>query len=114
MHPLNMPSILDFGFIVLILFLAYQSIVCDPFHVRRASMKPFGVYNSIMMRILHQDLQFHLHKLIMVKALYAFLENIPNDAIVFFSDEAHFHIFACVYKKNMCYWCNQNPRELIR
>jgi hypothetical protein len=45
-------------------------------------------------------------------ACEALLENVPEDAIVFFSDEAHFHLSGCVNKHNMRYWADTNPREL--
>ena len=75
-------------------------------------------------RILHEQLNFHPYKLAVVQQLNprdyvarknaceAFLENLPRDALVFFSDEAHFHISGCVNKQNMRYWSPTNPREL--
>ena len=40
------------------------------------------------------------------------LEVVSEDAIVFFSDEAHFHLCESVNKQNMRYWADTNPREL--
>ncbi|PSN36685.1 hypothetical protein C0J52_22546 [Blattella germanica] len=40
------------------------------------------------------------------------LENVPEDAVVFFSDEAHFHLLGCVNHPNFRYWNEQNPCEL--
>ena len=40
------------------------------------------------------------------------LEVVPEDAIVFFNDEAHFHFCGSVNKQNMRYWADTNPRQL--
>ena len=45
-------------------------------------------------------------------ACEALLEKVPEDAIVYFSDEAHFHLTGCVNKQNMRYWADTNPHEL--
>ena len=37
---------------------------------------------------------------------------LPNDALLFFSDEAYFHLTGCVNKQNMRYWSEMNPKEL--
>ena len=44
----------------------------------------------------------------------AFLENVPEDAIVYFSHEAHFHFHmtGCRNKQNMCYWADTSTQEL--
>lgn len=36
----------------------------------------------------------------------------PEDVLVFFSEEAHFHLSGCVNKQNMRYWSGTNSREL--
>ena len=75
-------------------------------------------------RILHEDLHYHPYKMAIMHELSerdftsrrnsceALLENIPEDAIVYFSDEAHFHLNGYVNKENMRYWAETNPREL--
>lgn len=74
-------------------------------------------------RILHEELKFHPYKLAVVQELnprdFVARENasealigLPNDTIVFFSDEAHFHLSGYVNKQNMRYWSRDNPREL--
>lgn len=83
-----------------------------------------GISSRTVRRILHEELNFHPYKLAVVQQLNprdyvarknackAFLENLPQDALVFFSDEEHFHISGCVNKQNMRYWSPTNPREL--
>ena len=44
-------------------------------------------------------------------ACESLLEALPPDALVFFSDEANFHISGCVNKQNMHNWSGDNPRE---
>lgn len=75
-------------------------------------------------RILHHDLRFHPYKMVVVQELFErdyenrvrscanILQNVPEDAVVLFSDEAHFHLSGCVNHQNFRYWSGQNPREL--
>ncbi|PNF42403.1 hypothetical protein B7P43_G01955 [Cryptotermes secundus] len=77
-----------------------------------------------MRRILHEHLHFHPYKMVVVQELSprdfqnritaceTLLETLPPDALVFFSDEAHFHLSGYVNKQNMRYWGGNNPREL--
>jgi len=47
-----------------------------------------------------------------VKACQHLIKRLPDDAAVFFSDEAHFHISGYVNKQNVHYWSGANPREI--
>ena len=40
------------------------------------------------------------------------LLGLPDDTLVFSSDEAHFHLLGSVNKQNMRCWSPENPREL--
>jgi len=40
------------------------------------------------------------------------LLNVRITDVVFFSDEAHFHLSSTVNKQNFRYWSESNPREL--
>ena len=76
------------------------------------------------MRILHDDLHCHPYKMAIVQELSerdltlrrnaceALLENVPEDAIAYFGNEAQFHLTGCVNKENMRYWADTNPQEL--
>ncbi|QQP51582.1 Transposable element Tc3 transposase [Caligus rogercresseyi] len=75
-------------------------------------------------RNFHEDLNFHPYKITIVQELSvadftarrnaceALLENIAEDAIVYFSDEAHFHLSGSVNRQNMRYWSDTNPQKL--
>lgn len=101
-----------------------QSFVRSPRRSARKHAAALGISDRTVRRILHGELHFHPYKLAVVQQLTArdfnarqtacesLLENLPPDALVFFSDEAHFHISGCVNKQNMRYWSGDNPREL--
>lgn len=40
------------------------------------------------------------------------LEVILENAVLAFSEEAHFHLPCCVNKQNERYWSGTNPRQL--
>ncbi|PNF23566.1 hypothetical protein B7P43_G05611 [Cryptotermes secundus] len=77
-----------------------------------------------MRRILHEYLHFHPYKMVVVQELSprdfqnrimareTLLEILPPDTLVFFSDEAHFHLSRYVNKQNMHHWSGNNPREV--
>lgn len=101
-----------------------QSILESPRRSARKHSAALGISDRSLRRILHSDLHFHPYKLAVVQELSArdfvtrqnaceaILENLPQDALVFFTDEAHFHLSGCVNRQNMRYWSNRNPREL--
>lgn len=77
-------------------------------------------------RILHADLKFHPYKMMLVHQLNAndwasrkaacevILENVHQDAIILFSDEAHFHLTGFVNKQNYRFWADNNPRQILQ
>lgn len=101
-----------------------QSVLRSPRRSANKHAAALRLSDRSVRRILHDDLHFHPYKLAVVQKLFvrdflarrnaceALNENLPSDALVFFSDEAHFHLSGCVNKQNMRYWNNKNPREL--
>jgi hypothetical protein len=94
---------------------------------RRSALKQalaLGISDRSFRRILHLDLKFHPYKIMVVQELLqrdwlnrqaaceTILKNVPCDAVVLTSDEAHFHLSGYVNKQNFRYWARQNPREL--
>lgn len=100
------------------------SMLRSPRRSARKHASALGISDRSLRRILHNDLHFHPYKLATAQELserdfdsrrnacVALLENVPEDAIVFYSDEAHFHLSGYVNKQNMRYWAANNPREL--
>lgn len=97
-----------------------ESIQQSPRRSARKHAVALGMSSRSLRRILHCDLHLHPYKMIGVQQLSEqdyvtrqtsceqLLETLPNDAVVFFSDEAHFHLSGCVYKQNMRYWSARN------
>jgi hypothetical protein len=68
----------------------------------RKHASAIGISDRSVRRILHDELYFHPYKLAIVQELSerdfnarrnaceALLEHVPQDALVFFTDEAHF------------------------
>lgn len=94
---------------------------------RRSARKhavALGMSGRSLRRILHDELHLHPYKMVVAQQLTErdyvirqrsceqLIDNLPRDSLVFFSDEAHFHISGCVNKQNMRYWAATNPREL--
>ena len=101
-----------------------QSFLQSPRRSARKHAAALRLSDRTVRRILHNELQFHPYKLTVVHELTdrdfvarqtaceALLETLHHDAVTFFSDEAHFHLFGCVNKQNIRYWSAENPREL--
>jgi hypothetical protein len=76
-------------------------------------------------RILHEDLNFHPYKMVMVQAINdqntanrktvceALLNALQNDDFnhVLMTDEANFYICGNVNSQNCRYWATENPRN---
>lgn len=100
-----------------------ESFLRSPRRSARRHAAALGISDRTVRRILHNELQFHPYKLAVVQQLSErdfasrqtacqALSNFPDDALVFFSDEAHFHLSGYVNKQNMRYWTDTNPHEL--
>ena len=89
--------------------------------VRRA--QALRLSDTTVRRILHQDLNFHPYKLMLVQELNqqdfgrrttfaeTTLQMFEEDAelVILTSDEAHFHLNRSVNKQNFRYWSTINP-----
>ena len=90
-----------------------RSVLQSPRRFARKHASALCISNRSVRRILHQDLHFHPYEMVVVQELTQqewinrvcehLIERLPDDAVVFFSDEAHFHISGCVNKQNMRY-----------
>jgi transposase-like protein len=101
-----------------------QSMLRSPKRSARKHAVALGMSGRSVRRILHDELHLHPYKMISVQQLTErdyvtrqtsceqLVDTLPNDALVFFSDEAHFNLSGCVNKQNMRYWSETNPREL--
>ena len=94
------------------------------FAVRHA--EALRLSDTTVRRILHQDLNFHPYKLMIVQELneqdfgrrITFAETMLQmfeedpELVIVTSDEAHFHLNRNVNKQNFRYWSPMNPRQL--
>ena len=81
-----------------------------------------GVSDRSVLRILHLDLKFHPHKIMMFQELQerdwnerqvaceSMLADVPPGRLLC-NYEAHFHLSGFVNKKNFLYWAEANPRQ---
>ena len=90
-----------------------------------AMRKALRLSDTTVRRILHQDLNFHPYKLMLVQELNqqdfgrtTFAETMLQmfkedpDLVILTSDEAHFHLNGSVNKQNFRYWSMINPRQV--
>ena len=75
-------------------------------------------------RILRKELQMHPYKIMLAQELnendfetrralcLEIQQNVRMDALVLYSDEAHFHLCGTVNKQKFRYWAESNPRSL--
>ena len=91
-----------------------QSVLRSPRRSARKHASALGLSARSVRRILHEELKFHPYKLAVVHELnprhFVAQENaceallgLPDATLVFFSDEAHFHLSGTVNKQNMRY-----------
>lgn len=99
-----------------------RSILQSPQRSARKHASALALSNRTVRRILHEELNFHPYKMVVVQELTqrdwqqrmqaceTLIGDLPHDARVLFSDEAHFHNSGAVNKQNMRYWSVANPR----
>ena len=101
-----------------------QSMLQSPRRSARKHSAALGMSTRSLRRILHDELHLHPYQMVLVQQLTErdyvtrqtsceqLVDTLPNGALVFFSDEAHFHLSGCVNKQNMRYWSERNSREI--
>ena len=101
-----------------------QSVIRSPRRSASQHAAALGMSDRSARRMLHLDLHFHPYKFAVVQELselylqkrrecaQSILNILNDDAIIFMSDEAHFHLSGCVNKQNFRYWAPANPRVL--
>jgi len=99
------------------------SILKSPRRSARKHAAALRLSDRSVRRILHRDLRMHPCKIAIAQKLKGSdfknhtklcrdLLNVRVTDVVFFSDEAHFHLSGTVNKQNFQYWFESNPREL--
>ena len=98
----------------------------NPQNSSRRAAQQLGISKSSLLRILHKDLQLYPYKIQLKQSLTSkhkdgrlkfaneFLPTFPALAdLIWFTDEAHFHLNGYVNKQNMRFWASQNPQLTI-
>ena len=92
----------------------------------RVDLQALRLSDTTVRRILHQNLNFHPYKLMLVQELNqqdfgrrtTFAETMLQmfeedpELVILTSDEAHFHLNGSVNKQNFRYWSTINPRQV--
>jgi len=101
-----------------------RAVFANPRHSARR--QALGMLRCSLYHILHDELKFHLYKIMIVQQLAEgdfaqrrdFCENMLTiltedaNAVVMMSDEAHFHLNGFLNKQNCRFWVAENPQEL--
>nr|ADD24484.1 Transposable element Tc3 transposase [Lepeophtheirus salmonis] len=99
------------------------SILEFPGRSARQHASALGLSDRSVRQILKDDLHCHPYTMAIAQELSehdfssrrnaceALLENVPEDALVYFSDEAHFHLTGCVNKENMRYYATDTSND---
>ena len=91
----------------------------------RVNLQALRLSDINIRRILHQNLNFHPYKLMLVQELNqqdfgrtTFAETMlqmfeeDSELVILTSDEAHFHLNGSANKQNFRYWSTINPRQV--
>jgi len=103
-----------------------QAFVRSPRRSARRNAIALRMSDRTLRRILHEDLNFHPYKMVMVQAINdldivnrknlceVLLNAQDNDDLnhVLMTDEANFHFCGNVSSQNSRYWANENPRDI--
>lgn len=100
------------------------SVQQSPQRPARKHAAALGLSDRSVRRILHKELQMHPYKMMLAQELserdfetrralcLEIQQHVPREAVVMFSDEAHFHLCGSVNKQNFRYWAENNPHQL--
>ena len=100
------------------------SVQLSPQRSARKHAAALRISATSVRRILHKELQMHPYKIVLAQELnendfetrralcLEIQQNVRMDALVLYSDEAHFHLCGTVNKQNFRYWAESNPRSL--
>jgi hypothetical protein len=103
-----------------------QALVGSPQQSASRNASALRMSDRTVCRILHEDLNFHPYKMIMVHAINdedtvnrktvckVLLNTLDNDNLnhVLMTDEANFHHCGNVNSQNCRYWATENPRTI--